>query len=135
MKWFSAVIRQSRLDDVVDALDAIGISRMTVTEVQGCGGQTRHAHAEEREEYPEYRPKFVPHVQIEVALPDEHLREVIDTVRRFARTGRIGDGKIIVSALESAVRIRTGNKGPGSNIARRSRLATPPTAPLRSPAN
>jgi len=111
MKWVSAVIRQSRLDDVVDALDAIGISRLTVTEVQGYGGQTRHAHAEESEEYLEYRPKFVPHIQIDIALPDERLREVIDTVRRSARTGRIGDGKIIVSALESAVRIRTSETG------------------------
>jgi len=111
MKWISVVIRQSRLDDVVDALDAIGISRMTVTEVQGCGGQTRHAHAEESDEYSEYWPKLVPHVQIDVALPDERVREAIDTVRRSARTGRIGDGKIIVSALESAVRIRTSETG------------------------
>jgi len=111
VKWVSAVIRPSHLDDVVDALCAIGITRLTVTEVQVYGERPHDTGAHENEELPEFQPEFVPRVQVETALPDERLAEVIDTLGRSARTGTIDDGKIIVLALERAVRIRTGEIG------------------------
>lgn len=110
MKWVSMVVRHSRLDEVVAALGAIGITRLTMTEVEGCGEHVPHADAVE-EEGLEYEPDFTPHVQIELALPDEHLPEAIERVLGSARTGRIGDGRIMVRKLESAVRIRSGERG------------------------
>ena len=112
MKWVSAVIRPSHLDDVVDALCAIGITRLTVTEVQVYQERAHDASVQENEEeFPEYQPAFVPRVQVATALPDERLAEVIDTLGRSACTGTFDDGQIIVLALERAVRIRTGERG------------------------
>jgi nitrogen regulatory protein PII len=111
VKWVSAVIRPSRLDEVVDALCAIGITRMTVTEVQGYDERSRGASFLENEEGPEYGSVYVPRVQIEAALPDDRLADVIGTLGRSTGTGTHADGKIIVVALERAVRIRTGETG------------------------
>jgi nitrogen regulatory protein PII len=111
MKWVSAVIRPSRVDAVVAALDAIGVTRMTMTDVQGSGLQVLHALAEEMEDGPPRERPLVPHVRIEMALPDEHLRAVIEALQHAARTGRIGDGRIFVGKLAFAQRIRTAEKG------------------------
>jgi nitrogen regulatory protein PII len=111
VKWVRAVIRPSRLDDVVDALCAIGITRLTVTEVQCYGEATHDASVGEDGEDPEYRPASVPRVQIEAALPDERLADAIDTLVRPASTGTVDEGRIIVLALERAMRIRTGETG------------------------
>jgi nitrogen regulatory protein P-II 2 len=111
VKWVSAVIRPTHLDDVVDALCAIGITRLTVTEVQVYDERAHDASVHKDEEFPEYQPAFVPRVQIETALPDERLAEVIDTLGRAAGTGTFDGGKIIVLSLERAVRIRTGEIG------------------------
>lgn len=105
MKLIAAVIRPSKLDDVIEALSAIGVSGFTVTEVKGFGRQEGHA-----EIYPgaEREVKSIPRVQIDTAVPDGLLDEAIQSVERAARTGKIGDGKIFVSALDRAVRVRTG---------------------------
>jgi nitrogen regulatory protein PII len=105
------VIRPSRLDEVVDALCAIGITRLTVTEVQCYGERTHDITVREDEEDPEDRPASVPRVQIEGALPDERLADAIDTLVHPAGTGTVDEGKIIVLALERAMRIRTGETG------------------------
>lgn len=111
MKWVRAVIMPSHLDDVVDALCAIGITRLTMTEVQCYGEPAHDADVHENDEGSESRPAFVPRLQIEAALPDEGLEKVIDTLGRSAGAGVFGGGRIIVSPLERAVRIRTGERG------------------------
>lgn len=105
MKLLSAVIKPFKLDEVKDALIELGIQGMTVTEVKGFGRQKGH-----KETYrgTEYQIEFVPKIKIEVAVPDNLIQSVIETVARTAKTGSIGDGKIFVSDLESVIRIRTG---------------------------
>ncbi len=104
MKLVSAVIRPYKLDDVLEALCAIGVQGFTATEVKGFGRQKGHT---EFYRGAEYEVTFVPKVKIDVAIPDNLLGKVIETVEKVARTGKIGDGKIFVSDLEQTVRVRT----------------------------
>lgn len=108
MKLVEAIIKPFKLDEVKDALLEIGIQGMTVTEVKGFGRQKGH-----KETYrgTEYTIEFVPKVKIEVAVMDSQVHRVIETITRTAKTGSIGDGKIFVRDLNTAVRIRTGETG------------------------
>ena len=108
MKLVMAVIKPFKLDDVRDALDRIGVHGMTVTEVKGYGRQKGHT---EIYRGAEYAVSFLPKVRIEIAVSDDRADEVIETIERAARTGQIGDGKIFVTPLELAQRIRTGETG------------------------
>ncbi|MBU6240048.1 MAG: P-II family nitrogen regulator [Planctomycetes bacterium] len=108
MKKVEAVVRHFKLEDVKNALTEKGIHGMTVSEVRGYGRQKGHT---EIYRGTEYAVDFVPKVKIEVVCADANLQTVIDTIVATAQTGQIGDGKIFVSSLENAVRIRTGEKG------------------------
>ena len=105
MKLVIAVIKPFKLDDVRDALTAIGIHGMTVTEVKGYGRQKGHM---EIYRGAEYAVNFLPKVRIEVAIASEQVDQVMDAITNAAKTGQIGDGKIFVHGIERAVRIRTG---------------------------
>lgn len=108
MKKIEAVIRHFKLEEVKDALTAAGVQGMTVLEVRGFGRQKGH-----KEQYrgAEYTVDFLPKVKIEAAVQDDDVKGAIDAILQTARTGQIGDGKIFVSDLEEAVRIRTGETG------------------------
>jgi nitrogen regulatory protein P-II 1 len=108
MKLIEAIIKPFKLDEVKDALAEIGIEGITVSEVKGFGRQKGHT---ELYRGAEYVVDFLPKVKLEVAVMDEQAQKVVETIETTARTGRIGDGKIFVFALENAVRIRTGEKG------------------------
>jgi len=108
MKKVEAVVRHFKLEDVKNALTERGIQGMTVTEVRGFGRQKGHT---EIYRGTEYAVDFVPKVKIEVVCSDSNLQSVIETVIKTAQTGQIGDGKIFVSDLENAIRIRTGEHG------------------------
>ncbi len=108
MKKVVAVVRHFKLEDVKNALTEKGIHGMTVSEVRGYGRQKGHT---EIYRGTEYAVDFVPKVKIEVVCSDSNLQSVIDTIVKTAQTGQIGDGKIFVSTLENAVRIRTGEQG------------------------
>ena len=107
MKIVVAIIKPFKLDEVRDALTAVGVHGLTVTEVKGYGRQKGHT-----EIYlgAEYAVSFLPKLKIEVAIPSELSAAVVDAIVASARTGQIGDGKIFVSSLEQAIRIRTGEK-------------------------
>jgi len=108
MKMLMAVIKPFKLDDVRDALTALGVEGLTVTEVKGFGrqkGQTEIYRGAE------YSVNFLPKVKIEVAISDKLVKPVIEVIKNAAGTGRIGDGKIFVYDLSHAVRIRTGEEG------------------------
>ena len=107
MKIIMAVIKPFKLEEVRDALTAIGVHGLTVTEVKGYGRQKGHT---EIYRGAEYAVSFLPKLKIEVAVSSALADKVIDAIVASARTGQIGDGKIFVYALESAVRIRTGEK-------------------------
>jgi nitrogen regulatory protein P-II 1 len=108
VKKIEAIIKPFKLDEVKTALTKIGVQGLTVCEVRGFGRQKGH-----KEQYrgAEYTIDFVPKVKIEVVVADAALAGVVDAITRAARTGEIGDGKIFVSALEEAIRIRTGERG------------------------
>ena len=108
MKKIEAIIKPFKLDEVKDALNAIGIQGMTVTEVKGFGRQKGHV---ELYRGAEYDISFIPKVKLELVVSDEMLEKVVTTIEEKAKTGKIGDGKIFVSSLEQVVRIRTGEKG------------------------
>jgi len=108
MKKIEAIIKPFKLDEVKDALNAIGIQGMTVTEVKGFGRQKGHV---ELYRGAEYDISFIPKVKIEAVVPDTMVERAISTIVDKARTGKIGDGKIFVSSLEHIVRIRTGETG------------------------
>jgi nitrogen regulatory protein P-II 1 len=108
MKKVEAIIRIFKLEDVKNALAAQGIRGMTITDVKGFGRQKGHT---EMYRGTEYKVEFVPKVKVEVAVSDENLQAVLDTILRTAQTGQIGDGKIFVSDLENTIRIRTGETG------------------------
>jgi nitrogen regulatory protein P-II 1 len=108
MKKVEAIVRIFKLEDVKNALSAKGIHGMTVTDVKGFGRQKGHT---EMYRGAEYKVEFVPKVKIEVAVPDENLQAVLETIMRTAQTGQIGDGKIFVSELANTIRIRTGETG------------------------
>jgi nitrogen regulatory protein P-II 1 len=108
MKKVEAVVRHFKLEDVKNALTERGIHGMTVTEVRGFGRQKGHT---EIYRGTEYAVDFVPKVKIEVVCSDSNLQSVIDIIVKTAQTGQIGDGKIFVSDLDNAIRIRTGEQG------------------------
>ncbi|MDH3220953.1 MAG: P-II family nitrogen regulator [Gammaproteobacteria bacterium] len=108
MKTVSAIIKPFRLDDVRAALSEIGINGMTVYEVKGFGRQKGHT---ELYRGAEYVVDYIPKVKIEVAVDDDRVDQVIDTIIDAAKTGKIGDGKIFVTNLENVIRIRTNESG------------------------
>jgi nitrogen regulatory protein P-II 1 len=108
MKKIEAIVRHFKLEDVKNALTEKGVHGMTVSEVRGYGRQKGHT---EIYRGTEYAVDFVPKVKIEVICTDENMQTVIDTLLQNAQTGQIGDGKIFVTNLENAIRIRTGEAG------------------------
>ncbi len=108
MKLIEAIIKPFKLDEVKEALSGIGIEGITVSEVKGFGRQKGHT---ELYRGAEYVIDFLPKVKLEIAVMDELVDRVVETIETTARTGRIGDGKIFVYAIENAVRIRTGERG------------------------
>jgi nitrogen regulatory protein P-II 2 len=108
MKYVSAVIKPQKLDDVRAALQALGVSGLTVTDVRGYGRQKGHTEVYRGAEYSvDFRPK----VKIEIAVPADLLAAVIDAIRAKANSGSIGDGKIFVFELSDVIRVRTGEAG------------------------
>jgi nitrogen regulatory protein P-II 2 len=105
MKLVIAVIKPFKLEDVRDALTGIGVQGLTVTEVKGYGRQKGHT---EIYRGAEYAVNFLPKIKIEVAVPSERADKVVETIMSSAKTGQIGDGKIFVTSIDHAVRIRTG---------------------------
>lgn len=108
MKLITAVIKPFKLDDVREALSDIGVQGVTVTEVKGFGRQKGHT---ELYRGAEYVVDFLPKVKLEVAVSDALVDQVIEAISKAANTGKIGDGKIFVTPLEQAIRIRTGETG------------------------
>ena len=108
MKLVTAIIKPFKLDEVREALSAIGVQGITVTEVKGFGRQKGHT---ELYRGAEYVVDFLPKVKIEAAIKDELVEQVIEAIEKSANTGKIGDGKIFVFELEQVVRIRTGETG------------------------
>jgi nitrogen regulatory protein P-II 1 len=108
MKKIEAIIRRHKLEDVKDALMEYGITGMTVTEVRGFGRQKGHT---ESYRGTDYEVTFVPKIKIEIVVPDTKLQSVLDIIVRSARTGQVGDGKMFVTDLAEAIRIRTGISG------------------------
>ena len=108
MKLVSAIIKPFKLDEVREALAAVGVQGITVTEVKGFGRQKGHT---ELYRGAEYVVDFLPKVKVEVAIRDDMLDQVIETIEKSASTGKIGDGKIFVFDLEQVIRIRTGETG------------------------
>ena len=108
MKLVTAIIKPFKLDEVREALSAIGVQGITVTEVKGFGRQKGHT---ELYRGAEYVVDFLPNVKIEAAVQDQLLEQAIEAVEKSANTGKIGDGKIFVFNLEQVIRIRTGETG------------------------
>ena len=108
MKKIEAIIKPFKLDEVKEALQVIGLQGITVIEAKGFGRQKGHT---ELYRGAEYVVDFLPKVKIEVVLGDEMLQKALDAIQKAAKTGRIGDGKIFVSTVEEAIRIRTGETG------------------------
>ncbi|MCA1653267.1 MAG: P-II family nitrogen regulator [Sphingomicrobium sp.] len=108
MKKIEAIIKPFKLDDVKDALHEVGVSGITVSEVKGFGRQKGHT---ELYRGAEYVVDFLPKVKVEVVVEDGLADRTIEAIQAAARTGRIGDGKIFVTSVEQAVRIRTGDRG------------------------
>jgi nitrogen regulatory protein PII len=108
MKLIQAIIKPFKLDDVREALTEIGITGMTATEVKGFGRQKGHT---ELYRGAEYVVDFLPKVKLEIVVKEEQVDTVVETVQKAAHTGKIGDGKIFVSAIEQVIRIRTGEQG------------------------
>ena len=108
MKLVTAIIKPFKLDDVRQALHEVGIAGITVTEVKGFGRQKGHT---ELYRGAEYNVDFLPKLKIETAVSEELTEQVVEAIQKAAITGKIGDGKIFVSALEEVIRIRTGETG------------------------
>lgn len=108
MKKIEAIIKPFKLDDVKDALHEVGVTGMTITEVRGFGRQKGHT---ELYRGAEYVVDFLPKIKIETCVEDHLSDAVIEAIEKAARTDRIGDGKIFVSTIEQAIRIRTGERG------------------------
>ncbi len=108
MKKIEAIIKPFKLDEVKDALNEIGVRGMTITEVKGFGRQKGHS---ELYRGAEYVVDFLPKVKLEMMLPDNMAEEAIRVIARTAKTGKIGDGKIFISHIDDAIRIRTGQRG------------------------
>ena len=108
MKKIEAIIKPFKLDEVKDALNEIGIQGMTVTEVKGFGRQKGHTEIYRGSEY---TVDFLPKIKIEVVLADAVVNSAVEAIIKSARTGKIGDGKVFVSSIENAIRIRTEETG------------------------
>ena len=108
MKKIEAIIKPFKLDEVKGALHEIGIHGITITEVKGVGRQKGHT---ELYRGAEYVVDFLPKVKIEIVIPDDQTKQVVDTIMKSAHTGRIGDGKIFVHPVDEVIRIRTGDTG------------------------
>ena len=108
MKLITAIIKPFKLEEVRQSLDLIGITGMTITEVKGFGRQKGHT---ELYRGAEYVIDFLPKIKLEIAVSIDQLDEAIDAITKSASTGKIGDGKIFVTNIEEAIRIRTGEKG------------------------
>ncbi|NBD96336.1 MAG: P-II family nitrogen regulator [Gammaproteobacteria bacterium] len=108
MKLITAIIKPFKLDDVRDALGEVGVAGMTVTEVKGFGRQKGHT---ELYRGAEYVVDFLPKLKLEIAVADADADRVVETIVETAASGRIGDGKLFVTSIERAVRIRTGEEG------------------------
>jgi nitrogen regulatory protein PII len=108
MKKIEAIIKPFKVDEVKEALREIGIEGMTVIEAKGCGRQKGHTEVYRGSEY---TIDLLPKVKIEVVVPDARVENIVETIVRIAKTGKIGDGKVFVSNIEEAVRIRTDEKG------------------------
>lgn len=108
MKLVTAIIKPFKLDDVREALSEIGVQGITVTEVKGFGRQKGHT---ELYRGAEYVVDFLPKVKMEIAIADNLLDQTLEAISKSATTGKIGDGKIFVTALEQIIRIRTGESG------------------------
>jgi len=111
MKLVTAIIKPFKLDDVREALAAVGVSGITVIEVKGFGRQKGHT---ELYRGAEYVVDFLPKIKLEIAVDDPLVDQVIEAITNTARTGKIGDGKIFVFDLHQAIRIRTGETGPNA---------------------
>ena len=109
MKMVTAIIKPFKLDEVREALSAIGVQGITVTEVKGFGRQKGHT---ELYRGAEYVVDFLPKIKLEAAIKADQLDRVIEAIEKSAQTGKIGDGKIFVQDLEQVIRIRTGETGP-----------------------
>ncbi len=108
MKTIKAIIKPFKLEDVKEALNGIGVNGMTISEVKGFGRQREH---KEIFRGAEYQVDFVPKIQIDVVVDDDLSDKVIEIIKDKAQAGKIGDGKIFISSLEEAIRIRTGETG------------------------
>ena len=108
MKKIEAIIKPFKLDEVKEALQAVGLQGITVTEAKGFGRQKGHT---ELYRGAEYVVDFLPKVKIEIVLADEMVEKALEAIQNSAKTGRIGDGKIFISTIENAIRIRTGESG------------------------
>ena len=108
MKQITAIVKPFKLEEVREALAECGVTGLTVTEVKGFGRQKGHT---ELYRGAEYVVDFLPKVKVEIVLGDELVERAVEAIRKAAQTGRIGDGKIFVSNIEEAVRIRTGESG------------------------
>ena len=109
MKKIEAIIKPFKLDDVKEALNEVGIQGMTITEVKGYGRQKGH-----KEIYrgAEYVVDFIPKLKVEIIVDATRADEVVDVITKAANTGKIGDGKIFILPVETAIRVRTGERGP-----------------------
>ncbi len=108
MKKIEAVVKPFKVEDVKDALAEIGVEGMTISEVKGFGRQKGHSEIYRGSEY---TVDFLPKVKFEIVLPDDRAQRAVEAILRSARTGKIGDGKVFVSEVEQAVRIRTDERG------------------------
>jgi|EP01031_Cornospumella_fuschlensis_P052973 nitrogen regulatory protein P-II 1 len=108
MKFITAIIKPFKLDEVKEALSAVGIEGMTVTEVKGYGRQKGHTEIYRGSEY---TVDFLPKVKIEIAVTDDLVAKAVEAIAKSAKTGKIGDGKIFVLPLEEVIRIRTDERG------------------------
>ena len=108
MKKIEAIIKPFKLDEVKQALSEVGIAGLTATEVKGFGRQKGHT---ELYRGAEYVVDFLPKVKLEIIVRDEQVAEVVETIEKAAKTGRIGDGKIFVLPIDEIIRIRTGERG------------------------
>lgn len=109
MKLVTAIVKPFKLDDVKSAVEALGVAGLTVSEVQGHGRQKGHTEVYRGAEY---TVDFVPKVRIEIVVDDSLTDQVVAAIVEAARTGKIGDGKVWVTAVETLIRVRTGEKGP-----------------------
>ena len=108
MKKIEAIIKPFKLDEIRDALDGIGVRGMTISEVKGFGRQKGHT---ELYRGAEYTVDYIPKIKIEVVVSDNIMNNVVEVLEKKGKTGKIGDGKIFIYAVEEAVRIRTGQRG------------------------